>query len=85
MLLSNSDLWRGNSFSMKPTSLLSEVANFLSGGSQESSEEKAVVVQYCREGLIKVDVKQALNPDCQLLTDWSYSFLSLLLESVFVC
>lgn len=69
MLLSDSDSWRSNSFSVKATSLLSEVANILTGGSQESSEEEeeAVVAQYCREDWMKVDVKQAPNLDCQLL------------------
>lgn len=33
-------------------------------GLQESSKEGAVVVQDCREGSIKVGVKQAPNPDC---------------------
>lgn len=37
-------------------------------GLQESSEEGAVVVPGCGEGSIEVGVKQAPNPDCQLLT-----------------
>lgn len=53
---------------MKAMSLLSKVASTLTGGSPESSKEETVVVQDCREDLMKADVKQAPEPDCQLLT-----------------
>lgn len=53
---------------MKAISLLSKVANTLTGGSPESSEEEAVIVQDCREDLMKAGIKWVPEPDCQLLT-----------------
>lgn len=47
---------------------MSKAANTLTGSSPESSEEEAVVVQDCREDLMKADIKQAPKPDCRPLT-----------------